>query len=688
MLVEMVNRKIITKHLLEARWCYQKASAQGHYGSIKQLLTLDYQFKTADEWCTLARDYYLGRWGKAQDYTKVRACSEIALTLDAANDHALFNLGFLYGFGLGVDKDLEKAKDYHAKAKNHLGSILLLERLNLTTAAQWSQLGDDYYVGRNGQSKDYNKAFMCFQTAYLLDLNHLYALYSVGWQHQYGQGCSTSLLETKWCYEKASARGHYESLKQLFILNNSNLTTASQWFELGSDYYHARNNKQKDYKKSTICYERALFYNPRYMDAIWFLGYIHEHGQGTLINFNKAAEYYDLLRESPLPKYKQDLKRFERKRIEKAILQEGKDVDVRDENNQTALHRAAQIPILKSYARLRLLGANPKSMDKHLKTPIQYLSEKVLTNEDRCDKELLLKKTTALQNNLMKFIDYFYKSTPEIIATRIIFKGMSLDINGYNKQLAVLEELYDMPAIRPLFDLAKLAILGKHKLSQRPSVVNDNYDSDEDENEATTEVCYFNIIMDPQKETVEHIVSGGEEAYGIYWPTDQTRNTIFVAGGRPSPYPRATLIHELCHFIAQEVYGNHCFPYKEKDFVHKIEFTNITDQLKQQEAILDPILQGAFHPVYVKNEQIHCELIVRVPQLIVSKAEGLAILQEQAPFLLEYYTSTFLVDVQSHINHLQSKAFGHWSPQLFRPIKSSALYLNVSEVSDVKLELG
>ena len=75
------------------------------------------------------------------------------------------------------------------------------------------ELADDYYYGRNGKSKDYEKAAANFLIA--AKAGDAYSQYSLGWCYENGQGVEQSAQEAVKWYRKAAAQGESKAKERL-----------------------------------------------------------------------------------------------------------------------------------------------------------------------------------------------------------------------------------------------------------------------------------------------------------------------------------------------------------------------------------------------------------------------------------------------------------------------------------------
>jgi len=609
----------VDKDITKAMEYYEKSASQGHYDSQKRFLILDnLSFISCDQWCNLGGDYFHGKNSKPKDYVKARVCYEQALKLNPEHTLSLFILGLIYQYALGVDKDLVKARSHYelAVSKGCYASqkkVLILDNPNFSSCDEWSTLGEDYYFGKNNKPKDYVRARACYEIAIELNAENQNASYSLGWLYEHAEGVSKDIAKAREYYEMASSQEHYNAKKQLLILDNQNFS-AVNWDTLGEDYYWGGNNRQKDRIKAKICYEQAIAKDP---------------------------------------KLRRSLKRLESNAI--LSLKEKGAINEKDSNNNTALHRSAEYKHLKNCARLLFLGAKKSIENAKSERPLATLNAKEKG------------RITLLQTQFEKLISDFGKKSPRIIINR--FFSSPNRPHDEEKSVSQLDIFYNNQFIKPLLDLAKLAVLGLHDLSRRPKFTDPNYDSDNDCEESINLDCQcLTIRVDPQSSHVENIAhfgkngQGGDSCYGVYLNSELDQNTLYLGGKRNSlEEMRGTFIHELTHFIAKEVFKNNCRPYASNDLINTQTFTKITDNLRAKKNNLDPILQAAFSGHYEQNDKVQNELIVRVGQMIVMYPTDWAHrLESQAPELWNYYKDVFLDAVIKHTTKLQDRALGGW----------------------------
>lgn len=457
-------------------------------------------------------------------------------------------------------------------------------------------------------------------------------------------------------YMKARAKGEFVPEANITSLH----LNAEDWSKLGNIFYFGYHGEKQNPLIAKWCFEQAFRINCYHPSASLILGYMHEDPKyGFPVDLVAARNYYRL------GNHRIHLKRVERKAIEQA-LEKGEGLNRQDKEGDTALHRAAKNKFLKLFTSLRYLGADPTIINREGRTPESYLDP---AQKFRVDRLQLL--TNATLNGIRQ-------DAPTFILSNLHLTVIRGDLDS-DKCTIKLRKLCNIPEIRPLLDLTKLAMLGKHKLSQRGEAHRDNpdlvYDSD-DEAPMMIEQK-LSITIDPHTPSVRQQVCSVERAHGIY--DEAQPNSIVIGNGRDIiettgeiiTTPQSTMIHEICHFIAKEVF-NHCLPYRNNDVINRERFTKIAEEMLRNKDRLLPIFQ-VFHNY--PPEAWHGELIVRIPQYLAVDEElkehmvndRLGKL-ESGPegLLLQYYREVFLPEVLAHTERLRQNAVGiGWSPKLF-----------------------
>ena len=255
----------------------------------------------------------------------------------------------IYEHGKGVDQDIAKAKTYYEMAaqEGDYDSKVQLLRINnpeIKDAGQWNNLGRDYYFARNGKEQDYVLARACYEQALKLNPKHISSLVLLCLIYEQGKGVDQDIAKAmSYCESAGLGKSYY--FKILFLKkNNPEIKDADQWNNLGEDYY---NGKEQDYVLARGCYDQALKLNIEHRDSNYRLATIYHSGQGVIVDYEKAREYYKKALDKGHTHAKKNLRKLE-KEIVLDIKEKKGDIDAKDKNNDTALHRAAKYKQLKN----------------------------------------------------------------------------------------------------------------------------------------------------------------------------------------------------------------------------------------------------------------------------------------------------------------------------------------------------
>lgn len=649
-----------------AKKYYFRAMTHGHEEAKTRLYKI--LLDTASGWYELGEEFFrdeslTGHYGFAY------SCYQNALKKTSKHDESLYSLGWLYHYGLGVKTNLKRAEEFYCKAiaANHIDAqaqLLIIYNDRFKNAQDWTDLGKKFYYGTEAP-QSHAMARQCYARAIKIDPNNSDAHYSLGCIYERGEGVTKNLKTATEYYRQAASLGHADAKKFILLQDNAKLTAAGQWYELGMQYFEGNNDFSKDAYLARLCFEEALKYNAKHQPTLTKLGFIHENGLAVPIDLKKAREYYEKLIDKKL-----HLKRVEKKRVQ-LLLEQNQSVDKRDQDNRTAMHRAALDNNLKLFSTLKLLNAKTDILDADQNTPGNYLT----------DKQRI--QVTSLQILASESFRKMNLSAPKVIASRIVFQNGNHDEDA---TLLQLEELYKNEDLKPLFDLAKLAMLGKHKLSRRPIVVQDGYDSDEEEPAKEDE--RLRITIDPDNKNVNGLVctaDGHKTSVGVY--IHKLNNTLFIGGNRDKQRVIGTLIHELTHFIAREINGS-ALPYATNDKLNEARFKKICDDMKklfEEKKNRDPALKPNLFEITFTSyteDQYHSELIARIAQSIAQSNNQPVNLSKPEQELLKYYREIFLKKVSAHVKKLTEKAYGGWSPQVFKPMSQNTYHLDIDEEAD------
>ncbi len=340
-------------------------------------------------------------------------------------------------------------------------------------------------------------------------------------------------------------------------------------------------------------------------------------------------------------------------------------------DGDTALHLAIKQDKIALAKVLILHGANVSTRNDALQTPQEILIDKIDKGEeyfsDAGKKKLLALTLCVKRINLpnSKFNDAssrcIVKERDAIaVSNNLLSPGASSVISrniisskpcyklDKKSHKATFKEMETSPHLQPLLKLVAFAVEGMHKLAvsrrenKRLKIVLGSYKNNE--------------------ETTEKVTLGTcTNAYGVYYHD----NTIYLGGKRSADSQRSkilmrgTLIHEITHFVAHEVFQNGAAPYAKDDKKSAELFDRICRRIhrefvKDQPAVPE-IISGVF-ALYDRADW-HAELIVRVPQMIAMGM--LADVEKFCPDLLEYYNNHFLVACQAHLvqSHCANNVF-------------------------------
>ncbi|XP_064472197.1 uncharacterized protein LOC135386299 isoform X2 [Ornithodoros turicata] len=171
--------------------------------------------------------------------------------------------------------------------------------------------------------------------------------------------------------------------------------------------------------------------------------------------------------------------------------------------------------------------------------------------------------------------------------------------------------------------------------------------------------------------------------------TDTLRYTIHIAGKRKREDVLGTLAHELCHLAVLLVYRNQCKPYQSDESGNQERYQRVFEEMRDKVNTttgMEHLLTRVFRVVPQEQEQ---ELIVQVPDILAkyrhleydSRMEvdedpqqerigssateatlshaGIAVLEEQAPSLLQYFKEVVVPDMENYLIKFRSEMDGN-----------------------------
>ena len=157
--------------------------------------------------------------------------------------------------------------------------------------------------------------------------------------------------------------------------------------------------------------------------------------------------------------------------------------------------------------------------------------------------------------------------------------------------------IYKIEIFKPLLRLAVIATQGGHRYAAKFTQLWQKQ---------------LKIYADASSETVEHLHLTTDSALGVF----VYKNTVYVGSKRTENEVCGTLMHELTHFLTDEIFDNYCRPYDGTDTNTKELINDICTSLKK-----DPTCPYIIKSIFddYKECSWHNEFIVRILQYIVTQ---------------------------------------------------------------------
>ncbi|XP_073159243.1 ERAD-associated E3 ubiquitin-protein ligase component HRD3A [Henckelia pumila] len=304
----------------KALWWFSKAVERGEPRSMELLgeiyargAGVERNYTKALEWLTLASRqqlysayngmgylYVKGYGVEKRNYTKAKEYFEKAADNEEAG--GFYNLGVMYLKGLGVKRDLKIATKYFALAANagqpkafyHLAKMFhtgigLKKNLPMATAlyklvaerGPWSSLArwalESYLKG------DIGKSLLLYSR--MAEIGYEVAQSNAAWiLDKYGER-SVCMGESGIC---SDAERHQRAHALWWKASEQGNEHAA--LLIGDAYYYGRGT-ERDYDRAAEAYMHAK--SQSNAQAMFNLGYMHEHGQGLPFDLHLAKRYYD-----------------------------------------------------------------------------------------------------------------------------------------------------------------------------------------------------------------------------------------------------------------------------------------------------------------------------------------------------------------------------------------------------------
>lgn len=224
-----------------------------------------------------------------------KAFSYYEKSAEAGNPRAQYIVGKYFEDGKYVEKNLEAANKWFEKAAKHNNADALF------------QLAQNYSTGRGCDSDD-KKALDLYSKA--ANLGHAKAQYELAEMYKFGLGCDEDEeIAVKW-YTESASQGNLDAQEELGDIYykgsvgiEKNLEKAFELYKkyvdqggwngsvknrLADMYYYGQGCEQNDIKAFELYKEAGRF--DHY--AMYSLGWMYEHGQGTKQDFTAAKRFY------------------------------------------------------------------------------------------------------------------------------------------------------------------------------------------------------------------------------------------------------------------------------------------------------------------------------------------------------------------------------------------------------------
>lgn len=214
----------------------------------------------------------------------------------------------------------------------------------------------------------------------------------------------------------------------------------------------------------------------------------------------------------------------------------------------------------------------------------------------------------------------------EAIGSRIFCDITQQEIILYKK----LQNLIMIPYFRPLLIIVALANLGKYRKTK-------------------CEKKFKTFISN--EDNVAKLVLSDKETIGF-----SNNNSIYLANN--GKLTIISYIHEVIHFVCQEVFNNKAYPYSTGN---ETSFQKILTIVQNKLSKIKPInhlekealniLKIGLDNEYYSPDKFANELIARTGEIFafLGKKQGLDFLSKNFPELLDYYINQFIPDCEEHL---------------------------------------
>ena len=228
---------------------------------------------TVEEMYQLGENYYYGKNGYEQDYSK--AVEWYRKSAEQGYARAQYVLGICYRLGEGVPQDYKEAVKWYRKSAEQ------------GYAEAQCNLGACYYLG-NGVPQDYTKAVEWYRKS--AEQGDVAAQYNLGVCYQLGRGVSKDINEAVKWYRKSAEQGDADAQIWLKANGYSLEASAEEMYNNGEYYYFGTGDYPQDYDKAVEWTRKAA--DMGHIRAQFRMGKCYEKGQGVPQDYVNAVEWY------------------------------------------------------------------------------------------------------------------------------------------------------------------------------------------------------------------------------------------------------------------------------------------------------------------------------------------------------------------------------------------------------------
>ncbi len=197
------------------------------------------------------------------------------------------------------------------------------------------------------------------------------------------------------------------------------------------------------------------------------------------------------------------------------------------------------------------------------------------------------------------------------------------------------QTIHNIKELKPLVKLVVIATQGGHSYANKFSHIWEKL---------------FKIYADPTRNTVEHLELTNCNAVGVF----AYKNIVCIGSKRTEKEVCGTLLHELIHFVTQEIFDNSCNPYPKGDKTEQM-LDEMCTELRN-----NPLLHEIINKLYTyERENWHNEFVVRLFQYIISVEnydKAFNTLKELHPKIPDFINN-YLAQAKKHLSKLESLRF-------------------------------